>query len=293
MKKMINGLMGLAVGDAMGVPYESKTREEMKQYPCTGMAGYGTYRQAPGVWSTKTGMTLCLADSLKSMNKVDCLDIMKKFQNLFIAGDYTAQGVVFDLVGRTTSDALDRFNGSNPFCGVNDTHHNDNGALMRILPMAYVNCTVQEVWQVCSITHGHEISKIACTLYVFIAKALLNGLTVKDGIEHGFQYFIANGMLYDLTKHFGRLPLLHELPEEEILSTGYVVNTLEAALWSLLTTNNFKDCILKAVNLGGDPGTVAAVAGGLAGIKYGVSGIPAKWKQLLKNKEMIEKVCKM
>lgn len=261
--------MGLAIGDAVGLPYRFSDK-------------VSDVDMMNGNTSVNTDMTLCLARSLLTKGKVDCMDIMGEFKKLHLSN---VAGISSQV-----KRYINLFNGSTPFMGEDN---DSNWALARILPMAYINCTVQEVWQVCCITNTKELNKVACTLYVFIAKALINGLDVKDGIEHGFQYFTGNGMLYELSKYFGRLPLLQELTEEDIKLdhfTDNVIYTLEAAVWSVVTTDNFKDCILKSVSLGGDTNTIAAVAGGLAGIKYGVEKQPKNWINMLKCRDFIEKI---
>ena len=124
-----------------------------------------------------------------------------------------------------------------------------------------------------AITHAHTLSKSICIKYVELARALLNGMPFKD-------------VLTDLGKETAALA---ELTEFEIKSSGYVVDTFRAALWSLATTDNYKDAVLKAVNLGDDTDTVGAVTGGLAGIVYGTDGIPGEWIDMLRGKEIIDR----
>ena len=161
---------------------------------------------------------------------------------------------------------------------------NGNGSLMRILPLAFTDCDDIMIDAVSSLTHAHEISKIACRIYVHTARKLLKGEeleTILDAMAH--------------EPLFERLPLLKTLERNEIKSTGYVVDTLEAALWCILHSNSYRECILLAVNLGEDTDTVAAVAGGLAGIIYGVdgeNGIPEDWIIKIERKEWITELCK-
>ena len=155
---------------------------------------------------------------------------------------------------------------------------------MRILPLAFTDCDYEMVNAVSGLTHAHEISKAACRVYVYIARQLLQGKTL-DEIYKCF------GMKQST---FERLPILKDLTRDEIKSTGYVVDTLEAALWCNLKSNSYRECILMAVNLGDDTDTVAAVAGGLAGIIYGVGGeqgIPEEWINQLARKEWIAELC--
>ena len=265
MNELRDAIYGLAIGDAMGVPFEFRQRDTFK---CKGMVGYGTHNQPAGTWSDDTSMTLATLASLKkNLWEVDTTDMRNNFLNWAKYGDFTVDGSVFDI-GSTTAIAL------NDGAPLTDMLSNGNGSLMRILPLAFANASDSEIWAVSGITHGHWISCWACTIYTVIARNLLAGVPLKS-------------MDLDYGEPFDRLNDLEYMKRDEILSTGYVVDTLEAALWALLHSSNYKEAILKAVNLGGDTDTIAAVTGGLAGIMYGV---PEDWKQSLRGKDVIEEV---
>lgn len=271
MKTLRDAVYGLAVADALGVPVEFSDRGT---FHVTDMTGYGTYYQPPGTWSDDTSMTLATCFSIKRKKGVDPSDIMECFRAWKTEGKFTADGVMFDI-GWTTSQAI-----SQGF-GLTDISSNGNGSLMRIIPLAFVpGITDEEVREVSALTHGHEISKEACVIYINIAKRLLAGMDVMEAVRAS-----VNDSAGEV---FARLPGIHELPEEEIKSSGYVVDTLEAAVWALATTKSYEECALRAVNLGKDTDTVGAVAGALAGILYGYEGIPDKWIKILRNKELIE-----
>lgn len=290
MSKIISGLLGLVVADAVGVPYEFKERGA---FNATDMTGYGTYNMPVGTWSDDSSMTIATVDSLvMNKGKIDTRSIMNGFCEWFFGGLYTPYGTVFD-VGNTTRVAIQRFErnrhyGINPeICGGVSIADNGNGSLMRILPLAFVKCGFSDVVKVSSLTHGHKISVDACCIYISIANRLIIGQTkeqaIKDALDD-YQYAIVPA------KELERLLKVETLSIDDIKSTGYVVDTLEAALWCLTTTDNYKDCVLKAVNLGGDTDTIAAVAGGLAGILYADTdkGIPPEWiEQLAKKDEII------
>ncbi len=299
------GIFGLAIADAVGVPAEFQSRESLRRNPVTDMRGYGTYDQPPGTWSDDTSLTLCLLDSLISRT-IDCADIMKRFLSWMDEGKYTAHGNVFD-VGIATRKALQRFrNGTEPLrCGGTSEQDNGNGSLMRILPLAFYHgddCPKDDkffdtVHQLSSLTHAHKRSQIACGIYLTIAKSLLEESDLKTAIRFGTEkaekhYGNKKEYAADL-KHYKRLldAGFASLSEKEIKSSGYVVDTLEAALWCLLNTNDYKACVLKAVNLGEDTDTVAAIAGGLAGVFYGVDAIPKEWLSQLARRDYIEKLC--
>ena len=317
-ERLFGGILGLAVGDALGVPVEFQSRELLRRNPVTGMQGYGTYKQPPGTWSDDTSLMLCLVDSLAHTQIVtdgkplrwqpNYPDIMQRFLLWFDKAEYTAHDEVFD-VGIATRHALQCYRkGADPIeCGGTSEQDNGNGSLMRILPLAFYLRSFCEwdlskakksfdiIHNVSSLTHAHQRSRIACGLYLSIAKNLESyedtKLAIKVGLESAKPWYAEN--YAKELKHYARIfdSDFADLPEEKIRSSGYVVDTLEAALWCLLNTDNYKDCVLKAVNLGEDTDTVAAVAGGLAGIYYGVEDIPEEWLKQLARREYIEKLC--
>ena len=255
----------------------------------------------------------------------DYTDIMQRFLSWLDEGKYTAHGEVFDK-GNTTQQALQRFRkGTKPLkCGGRLEKDNGNGSLMRILPIIFYLCTLIEnmsrwasggraesvsryyIHSVSSLTHAHLRSQIACGIYLMIAhfivyssedkrnlkQAIDAGLKGAKGDKDNYGRYKVEEYAKEL-KHYKRLfkKDFAKLPEEEIKSSGYVVDTLEAALWCLLNTDNYKDCVLKAVNLGDDTDTVAAVAGGLAGMYYGVESIPKEWLNQLARRDYIEELC--
>lgn len=268
-RKLADAVFGLAIGDALGVPYEFKDRGA---FECTEMTGYGTHGQPAGTWSDDTSMTIATAKSIKDNGgKIVPVDIRDKFVAWADDEDFNANGVGFDI-GSATWVALST---GEPQTG---ERSNGNGSLMRILPLAFAECTDEEVMQVSAITHGHEISMHACVIYVRIARRLLAGESIHD---------IIPTLMYE--EPFDRLRKIDQLPEKEVESSGYVVHTLEAALWTLAKYDNFRDTVLAAVNLGDDTDTTAAVAGGLAGIVYGLdSDFAQECLEVLRAKDMIE-----
>lgn len=278
MLKLRDAIYGFAVGDALGVPYEFKNRGT---FCCTDMIGFGTWKQPAGTWSDDTSMTLATCDSIRECGKVDVEDLMKRFSRWYYDAEYTADNKVFDI-GGTTREAIENYKYGRPAidCGIDDYNANGNGSLMRILPLAFIDCTFGDAEKVSTITHAHYISMKACVMYAGIATALRLGMTLKQALQI---------WLKGQQEPFDRLAYLTEIPEREIKSTGYVIHTLEAALWCLMNTYNYKDAVLKAVNLGGDTDTIAAVTGGIAGMMYGYDSIPEEWIFKLKNKELIEK----
>lgn len=270
--KMIkDAIYGFAVGDALGVPFEFKRRGTFK---CIGMTGHGTWDQPAGTWSDDTSMMLATLDSIKQRGKIDIEDMRARFLAWWKDGEYTANGDTFDI-GGTTARALTLGH------GIDDINANGNGSLMRILPLAFIDSTGKQVARVSAITHAHEISTIGCRLYVAIAKGLINGEDMGSILA---RVAIMNEGPYK------RLRDIQKLPEREIRSSGYVIDTLEAALWCVTTSNTYEETVLKAVNLGDDTDTTAAVAGGLAGIIYSFDAIPKEWITALRNKELIDRI---
>ena len=172
---------------------------------------------------------------------------------------------------------------------------------MRILPLAFYRGEdfLDVIHNVSSLTHAHKRSQIACGVYLTIAEILLEEsdlkIAIQSGLEKANEYYGTKKEYAEDLKHYSRLfeTDFAELPEKKIKSSGYVVDTLEAALWCLLNTDNYKDCVLKSVNLGEDTDTVAAVAGGLAGMFYGVKAIPKDWLKQLAGRDYIKHLCRL
>lgn len=278
MSKIYDGIMGVVVGDALGVPAEFKSRGS---FHIDGMTGFGSHNQKPGTWSDDSSMTLALVESIARVGGIDYDDIMTNFVKWYQDGEFTAYGDVFD-VGLATSKALRRYMYRyDPLvCGGTGERDNGNGSLMRILPMAFTKAGSEEIMNVSALTHAHRIAKNACLVYVELARRLMEGM----------DRFSALGSVTELCgDELARLKNIADIPENEIQSSGYVVHTLEAAVWCLLKFNSYHDAVLAAVNLGDDTDTTAAVTGGLAGIAFG--NIPDEWISEIARKDWIEELC--
>lgn len=298
--KIVGGILGVVTGDALGLPIQFLSRAEVKQDPVTDMRGGGAFDMPPGTWSDDSSLTLCLLESLVKKG-YDPKDIADRFVRWFRDGYMTPFGESFDI-GHATRVALRRLmKAVDPLeAGSAGEEDNGNGSLMRILPAAiyFANLSDQElIGKVCAIsriTHGHPRSQLGCSLYALLVKALLAGKSPDEAYQSvrvKAEELIWPEELGRELKCYQRLldGDLAQLSEDEIQSTGYVVHTLEAAVWCLLTTRSFQEALLKAVNLGLDTDTVGAVAGGLAGIYYGLAGIPAEWRsQIIKYEEILE-----
>jgi len=292
-------LFGVAVGDALGVPVEFKPRSLLKENPITDMIGYGTYNLPPGTFSDDSSLTFCLAEALTQEFNLQV--IADHFVGWAHGNFWTPYGKVFDI-GIATSQAISRIrNGvSAELAGGFDESSNGNGSLMRILPLIFYihNKPVAERFQitkqVSSITHGHIRSIIACFYYLEFAR-LINSGSNKFDAYNSLQNEVTN-FLTSIKIDNSEIQLfdrilnndIYKLNEPEISSTGYVLHTLEASIWCLLTTDNYTDAVLKAVNLGNDTDTTAAVTGGLAGLCYGFENIPEKWIETIAKRFEIE-----
>ncbi len=258
-------IYGVAVGDALGVPYEFTARGGFR---CTDMVGHGSHRQPAGTWSDDTSMTLATVDSLRfNDGRVDVDDMRRRFVMWLRDGMYAIDGNVFDC-GITVHEALRQG------AGRDGERSNGNGSLMRILPLAFTDASDGEVRAVSAITHAHATSMDACVAYVHAARALLEGADPREAAA---------------TAGYAGI---WERSASMIRSTGYVLHTLPAALWCLTTTDGYADCVRAAVNLGDDTDTTAAVAGGLAAIHYhgGSGDVPRDWLERLRGREIIESV---
>ena len=298
--------LGLAVADAMGVLVEFKSRNILKKRPVTDMLGYGSHYQPIGTWSDDTSMTIATMESIARQKRVDYADLMNNFALWYFEGEFTARGEVFDC-GGTTLSAIIKYAREIPLeeCGAEESYSNGNGSLMRMLPVVvYLHSiygkdfderAMSVIHEVSALTHAHSRSLVGCGIYSLIAVQLLEGKTIPEAIQIGLSNA---GKYYSDSDYAGELEnysrLWREdfafLPEEEIKSTGYVVDTLEASLWCLLNTKDYRTLVLKAVNLGEDTDTVAAVAGGLAGMYYGLEKIPEEWLLKLQNRECLEEI---
>ena len=302
MSKIKDGVIGHAIGDAMGVPVEFCIREKLLAHPATKMLGYGSHDVPAGTWSDDTSMELATIDSIVNKEgKIDCNDIMLNFYYWLKEAKYTPYNEVFDA-GRTCIQSIINFSKGYDIldCGQKDEYSNGNGSLMRILPIAYY-CyyndlkdveTFEIVKNVSSLTHAHEISILGCYIYVNYVINLLKG---KDKVE---SYNLIKSIDYSMfieesLEAYKRILKgnIKEYSLDKIKSTGYVVDTLEAAFWVLFNANNFKETIIGAINLGNDTDTIAAIAGSMSGIIYGYDSFPQEWLEKLAKRDYIEDLC--
>ena len=288
-----NSIIGLVLADALGVPVESKSREELDRNPLKDMIGYGTYNQPPGSWSDDSSMTLVTMECLTRGYNPE--EIMKGFCKWAYKGYMTPYGRTFNI-GNTTAKACKNFkiNKDIKTCGETSEFSNGNGSLMRILPLSiYLSnetekVIIQKSFEISALTHNHIRSKIACALYSLIVTELFKGKNLYEALTNANR-IIAPHIPKEEKIHFKRITDFEilQLNRRAVKSSGYVIDTLEASLWCLLNSSNYKEAVLKAINLGIDTDTTAAVTGGLAGILFGLEFVSSKWiKSLAKLKYM-------
>ena len=295
-----NAIIGFAIGDALGVPVEGKSRNCLRDNPVESMIGYGTYDVPAGSWSDDTSMIIATLEAIT--NTLDYDLIMKNFCDWRTTGAYTPEGVTFDC-GNTINTAIYnyRYNHIEPLeCGSSDENSIGNGSLMRILPFVLfgiyhrkkLNQIMIDVTNGSLLTHSHQRAILACKIYALIIYELHKKPTwraVKTGLKKSAKLFKSEDELAAFDRVlFSRLELAKE---STIESSGYVVHTLEAAIWCVLTSNSYKETVLKAVNLGRDTDTIAAIAGSMAGIIYGMHTIPSEWLDTLLKKDQLLDVC--
>ena len=277
-------LLGLAVGDAVGTTLEFKPAGSFK--PIRDMIGGGPFRLNPGEWTDDTSMALCLATSLVEKNGFDSKDQMDRYCRWWKEGYLSSNGRCFDI-GNTVAAALARYGQTrDPIAGSTSPRSAGNGSIMRLapVPMFYHPDLVKAVHysaESSRTTHGAPECIDACRLLAGIIYRALSGES-KEAFLGETRSFHGEPKIMMIANGEYRNKAI-----EEIRGSGYVVESLEAALWCFLRTNTFEAAILKAANLGDDADTTAAICGQVAGGFYGESGIPKKWLDRLAMRQEI------
>ncbi len=305
----VSGLYGFVIGDAFGLPIEFMNRDRLKQNPVTDMIPMGTYRFPIGTWSDDSSMIFATMDAFKKETELPKIyrQMLRNFLDWKHRGEFTPNGEMFDIE-KTTAIALRRYqiqvlrdHPEHISCGMTQLSSNGNGSLMRILPVAFylyqtdIDVMSKEAWEmvktVSSMTHAHIYSVLGCYIYVIYVIELLKGCE-KHTAYQNMQEKINQLEEYqeDLHSIYKRISTvdLATVKEEKIGSSGYIVETLEAVLWSILTTDSFSDAVVCATNLGDDTDTIGALTGALAGIIYGYEAIPEKWLNYIKKRKWVD-----
>ena len=305
-----NLIYGVAVGDAIGFPVQFYKREQVKKFNITKMTAHYSGQIPAGTWSDDTSLTIALADALCDSGEIDYDKIMKNFHLWISEGKFTPYYKAFDI-GRTCFKALLCYRGGDEplLCGWDSEMDNGNGSLMRISPLVFYiqkkfrdnafdnNKTFEIIHNVSRLTHAHQIALIGCDIYIAVLFFILQGEEKMQALEVALERvkrFVNKNKKFEYGfSKYQRLfdGKFYSLPESKISSKGYVVDTLEAALWCFLSTDAYRDCILKVVNLGNDTDTIGAVAGAMAGLYYtgqNEKDIPDNWIADLQGKDLLD-----
>lgn len=285
-------LLGLAVGDALGTTLEFKPPGSFK--PITDMVGGGPFHLKPGQWTDDTSMALCLAESLIECRGFDLKDQMRRYVRWWQEGYLSSTGSCFDI-GNTTRAALSNFlRTGNPISGPTDSHSAGNGSLMRLapVPMFYAGNpreAIEKSGESSRTTHGATAAVDACRYFGALIVGALNGEDKETILSDHYcpspGYWQEKALAPEIAE-IAAGSFKHKKPPQ-IKGTGYVVQSLEAALWAFYNSRSFEEGCLKAVNLGDDADTTGAIYGQLAGAFYGANGIKGAWKNQLACSEMI------
>lgn len=288
-------LLGLAAGDALGAALEFAPPGTFP--PITDMVGGGPFRLPPGYWTDDTSMALCLAERLIECRGFDPVDQLRHYLRWYREGYRSSIGVCFDI-GNTVRKALERFERTGePYCGPTDPMSAGNGALMRLAPVplfyaAHPLEAIERAGESARTTHGHPAAIDACRYFAALLLGALRGVSKEELLSPRYT---------PVPGHWDSRPLVPEIDQvaqgsfkwkepPAIRASGYVVATLEAALWAFARTDSFAEGALRAVNLGEDADTVGAVYGQLAGAFYGVEAIPETRRARLAMREKIEEL---
>ena len=293
-------LLGTAIGDALGLPVQFLDREVIAKNPVTTMEGLDQFNIPAGTWSDNTSLSFCLAESL--CNGYDLNDIINKFTKWMYEDYWTPANETFDInyINYFATVNL-RNNGSPHVTGIDNKRGNRDGSLMRILPLVPYILNMEEenrfriIKEISSLTYRHSGSILACIALCEFAIQYINLQLVEEAyqaMQQTILQLLKKEMFIEEDIPFKRLVgLSYEefkaIELKDIHSTEYVIDTLEASLWCIFNTTNYKDAVLKAVNLGDDTDTVGAITGGLAGIIYGYDTIPSEWLEVLAKKDDI------
>ncbi len=295
------GLLGLALGDALGLCVDFGSRAERQADPVTGLREASGWGKGLGIWSDETSLALCLADSICATG-FDPQDFGQRALSWLDEGHRSAIGRSFGAGGQVVR-ALERIRGGMPavIAGGRGENDNGNGGLSRMLPASIWLAGMSEplLWRAVASysapTHGHPRSFLASWLHALVVTGLMAGLSPTEAYGEAMeraQVWLATGepRLRAEAGHFDRVlgGNLAKLPSTAVRGSGYVVHCLEASLWCLLGTGDFHDCVLAAVNLGENANATAATAGGLAGLAYGREALPEKWVSRLSHAQDVE-----
>ena len=290
--KITGSLQGLAVGDALGTTVEFARRDTVP--PVTDIVGGGPFQLEAGQWTDDTSMALCIAASLTETDSYNPTDQLKRFVRWRDEGYMSSNGHCFDIGTQTSSGLYDYERTGEPYRAETSSRNSGNGSLMRLapVPMAFsdnIKLAGELSADSSRTTHSSLECQEACGTYGQLIAGAINGSTKEE--------------LFAFAKELANTVTSSEIAEvlngsyqtktrDQISSSGYVVDSLEAALWAFANSDDFEQGALLAVNLADDADTVGAIYGQLAGAYYGKSGIPERWIEKLHAAGMIENLAK-
>ncbi|MBD3163206.1 MAG: ADP-ribosylglycohydrolase family protein [Candidatus Eisenbacteria bacterium] len=302
-RRVVGGLLGVAVGDALGLPVEFESRTIRQQDPVTGMRGEGVHLQPAGTWSDETSLTFCTVETLL-LNDYSVDRLGEAFARWVEEGWWSPNGKVFDLpeetaaaIGRIIRGIPATQSGAAP----GERGSEGNGALARSLPIALafsrwsIPLMIAALHESSAITHPNPVCLMASGIYGLVVRNLAfkrSTLSAYRRAAEDAKRIYVREPWKSVRNPYRRLlrGTVGEVPEGHIVADSFVAHTLEAALWAMQSTRSFSDCVLRAVNLGEDADTVGAVAGGLAGVAYGIESIPEEWIDALARKDELLEV---
>ncbi len=293
--RFLGAIYGLAVGDALGVALEFKSPGSFE--PVSDIVGGGPFGLKAGEWTDDTAMAMCLAESLLNKQGFDAYDQMDRYRQWYRAGYWSCRDRCFDI-GNTVRAAVERFESTkDPFSGSTDPRSAGNGSLMRLAPAPlYFARTPGEAVRFAGessrTTHGAATCVDACRYFAGLILGAIQGVEKRTLLSDGYSVESVD---------WSETPLCEEIAEiaggsfkrkepPEIRGSGYVVKSLEAALWAFDRSESFREGALLAVNLGDDADTTGAIYGQLAGAYYGYGGIPAEWTAQLAWEKQIRRL---
>lgn len=293
--RIAGGLYGLLIGDALGVPYEFHPPNALPPPEQIDMQPPASFPRShsnvpPGTWSDDGALALALLDSLLTCDRLDLEDFALKIRKWYEQGAYTPDGIVFDAGIQTVKAIQTLQSGIPPYrSGPAGEYDNGNGSLMRVLPLALWHtgddrALVADTHMQSLPTHGHLRAQICCALYCLWARyELVGDSDAWATATQRLREIYGNGQ--------ARIELeTHIRPDDPAPGEGkgYVVDTLRSARWAVRQGGDYASIVRAAIRLGYDTDTTACVAGGIAGIRYGLSGIPEGWRRQLRGQELVQ-----
>lgn len=293
------GLYGLLIGDALGVPFEFYKKEDIPHMREVEMETPRGFQRSypnikPGTWSDDGAQALCLLDSLLTCRRFSLPDFADRLLAWYEEGLWAVDKNVFD-VGIQTGEALCAYKSGTPAeeCGKVRPSGKGNGALMRVLPLAIWHQgsdqeLVMDAHEQCLITHSHPCNQVCCALYCLIARYLLREMKLDAALSTAISTL--SDIYSELENGYEEQFYWCIRPKEPFTGTGsgYVVDSLKSAVMVLQKAVNYAEAVKLAISLGNDTDTTACITGGLAGIIYGIDGIPFRYVERLRGKEMVE-----